>query len=207
MTGTQQPPLSNWQPAPAGQPAMPVQRKRRRRALLIGGGIVVLIVLAVIGGLVAANQPKGSLTLPARLLGLPRVNTAGARHLANQLRAAESRAGGKISGVVAGVYGNPAGAWVALSGGGICGTCAAKSAATQRRNLAASGYPDATSFPAGPKGGVMACGTRASQGSSVIRCTWVDGQTAGNMLFADGAAASLADAATQTIRARAAAEH
>jgi hypothetical protein len=164
-------------------------------------------VIAV-AGLVIASHPKGKLVLPATLLGLPKATSADARHLAAELKtAAESGAGGKVADVMVGVYGSPAGAWFAVTGGGICGACSAKSASTQRHNLAAAGYSDATSFPAGAKGGVLACGSRASQGNTVLRCTWVDGQTAGNVLFAGGAAASLADAAAKTNQVRAATEH
>jgi hypothetical protein len=75
-----------------------------------------------------------------------------------------------------------------------------------RRNLAAHDYADATSYPAGPKGGVLACGSRALQGSTLIRCTWVDGGTAGDVLFSAGAVSSLADAAAKTNQVRAATE-
>jgi hypothetical protein len=214
MAGTQHPPISNWQPAGGGQPspagygtapafplAPPAKPSGRRRGLIIVGVTAVLIVAVVIVGVVVANSPKGGLSLPARLLGLPKVTSASARHVASELKTAESS--GKISGVVAGVYGDPNGAWFAIAGGGICGTCSAKSASVLRHNLTASGYQDATSFPAGVKGGELACGTR----TDVIRCTWVDGKTAGDMLFSGGSATSLADAAAKTNQARAATEH
>jgi len=168
----------------------------------------VVIVAGLIAGRALAGHPRGSLALPSRLLGLPKATSAGARQFAGKLRTQEQAgASGKLIGVVAGVYGSPAGAWLAISGGGICGTCWAKSAATVRGNLTAHGYADAASFPAGPKGGVLACGSRASQGSAVIRCTWVDGRTAGDVLFSAGAASGLADAAAKTNQARTATEH
>lgn len=204
MTGIQQPSINDWPPGTAGPPPV----RRRRRALMVVVAVPVVIVAAIIGAVVIAGHPKGSLVLPARLLSLPKSADASARHLASELRTAqESGSGGKISGVVAGVYGDPGGAWVAVTGGGICGTCAAKSASTQRANLAASGYPDARSFPAGSQGGVMACGSRTSGGATLVRCTWVDDRTAGNVFFAGGTVTSLADAAAKTNQVRAATEH
>lgn len=222
MAGIQQPPISDWQPPPSGsQPPLPgtpfppvgfgpapAGMQRRRKLVLITALVAVVIVAGLIAGLALGGKPKGSLVLPGRLLGLPKVTGAGAGQLAARLRTQErAGASGKLTGVVAAVYGSPAGAWLAISGGGICGTCSAKSAAAVRSNLAAAGYADATSFPAGPKGGALACGSQASQGSTVIRCTWVDGGTAGDMLFSGGAASGLDDAAAKTNQARTATEH
>jgi hypothetical protein len=215
MTGAQSP-ISNWPPAgpvpatPGPFPAagVPAPRKSRRRLLLITASVAALVVAVIVAGLVIASHPKGKLVLPATLLGLPKVTSAGARHLASELKAAEeSGTGGKVADVQVGVYGSPTSAWFAVTGGGICGTCSAKSASIQRHDLAAAGYPDAALFPAGPKGGVLTCGSRASQGSTVFRCSWVDGQTAGNLLFAGGSATSLGDAAAKTNQVRAATEH
>jgi len=41
-------------------------------------------------------------------------------------------------------------------------------------------------------------------GGTLIRCTWVDDTTAGDVLYANGAATGLADAAAKTNQARAA---
>lgn len=195
-------------PGPGLPAGLPAPRRSRRRVLLAVTIAAVVVVAVIVAGLVVASHPKGKLVLPARLLGLPKATSASARHLADQLKTAEeSGTGGKLADVVVGVYGSPTSAWFAVTGGGICGTCSANSASTQRHDLAAAGYSDATSFPAGPKGGVLTCGSRTSQGSTVLRCTWVDGQTAGNMLLAAGAASSLADAAAKTNQVRAATEH
>jgi len=168
----------------------------------------VVIVAGLVAATAFAGKPKGSLALPNKLLGLPKATGAGARQLADRFRTQEQAgASRKLTAIVAGVYGSPAGAWLAITGGGLCGTCSAKSAAAVRSNLAAHGYADAASFPAGPKGGALACGSRASQVSTVIRCTWVDGRTAGDVLFAGGAASGLADAAAKTNQARTATEH
>jgi hypothetical protein len=220
MSGTQQSPISDWQPPlPGGQPALPgtpfaaagygparVRKARRRKTLLAIGVAAVVVVAGLVAGVVL-GKPKGSLVLPDRLLGLPKATSAGAGQLAHKLRTQEQAgARGRLAGVVAGVYGSPGG-WLAIAGGGICGSCSAKSAAVLRGNLTAHGYSDASSFPAGPKGGVLACGSRITQGSTVIRCTWVDGGTAGDVLFSAGSASGLADAAAKTNQVRTATEH
>jgi hypothetical protein len=108
---------------------------------------------------------------------------------------------------VAGVYGTLTGPRVVVTGGGICGACSAKSAATQRERLVAAGYANARSFSPGANGGVLACGSRSSQGITIIRCAWVDDRTAGEVLFGGGAATSLADAAAKTKQVLAVTEH
>jgi hypothetical protein len=222
MAGTRQNPISDWQPTssvgqsplgstpfpPTGYGPAPAAKPRRRRLVLVTVVTAVVIVAGLIAGIALINQPKGSLSLPKQLLGLAKVTSASAGRVASRLRTQEQAgARGKLSGVVAGVYGSPTVGWLAVSGGGICGTCSAKSAAALRSNLAAHGYPDAATFPAGPKGGVLACGSQASQGSTLIRCTWVDGGTAGDVLFSAGAASDLADGAAKTNQVRTAIEH
>ena len=222
MAGTQQSPISDWQPAPrGGQPPLPgtpflpadygparTGMSRRRKLVLASVVAEVAIIAGLVAGVALGGKPKGSLALPHTLLGLPKATSPGAEHLAARLRAEEQAgAKGKLTGVVAGVYGNPAGGWLAISGGGVCGTCSARSAGTVRSNLAANGYADAALYPAGPKGGVLACGSRASQDGTLIRCTWVDGGTAGEVLFSPGAVSGPADAAAKTNQARNATEH
>jgi len=222
MAGTQQSPISDWQSTtsggqsplpgtpfpPTGYGLAPAGKPRRRKLVLATVVATVVIVAGVIAGITFAGTPKGSLSLPHKLLGLPRATDASAVQLAAKLRTQE-RAGAKgtLSGVVAGVYGSSPGAQLAVSGGGLCGTCSAKSAAAVRGNLVAQGYADAATFPAGPKGGVLVCGSRSSRGITVIRCTWVDGETAGDVLFSARAASGLADAAAKTNQVRAATEH
>lgn len=222
MAGTQHSPISDWQPAPPGGQAplpgtrfppagygpAPAGMPRRRKLLLAAVVVAVVIIAGLIAGIALGGKPKGSLALPHTLLGLPRATSAGARHLAATFRAQEQAgANGKLTGVVAGIYGNPAGAWVAISGGGICGTCWLKSPGAVRSNLTAHGFAGAALYPAGPKGGVLACGSRASQDGILIRCTWVDGRTAGDVLFSAEAASGQADAAAKTNQVRAATEH
>jgi len=205
---TQQPPTDNWQQAqPHGQPPQPGAQYPQPGAQYPQPGAQFPAA-----GYVPAAKPKGRrraliVALPGTLLGLPKASTASATHIANTLRAKEKAGyGRKLAGVVAGVYGRNAGPWFAISGGGICGTCSPKSVSVIRNHLAASGYADAASFPAGPKGGDLACGSAPSQGGTLIRCTWVDATTAGDVLYANGAATGLADAAAKTNQAGAAVE-
>ncbi|HEX9064499.1 MAG TPA: hypothetical protein VF843_05290 [Streptosporangiaceae bacterium] len=208
MAGTQYGPgqaQPGYGPAPV-QPGFggPPPQPRRRRALIIVGAVAVLVVVGIIGGLVAASHPKGGVSLPGKLLGLSKATSADARRLATTLKSEESSGGkGRLKNVQAAVYGSPSGTGIAVSGGGICGTCEAKSPAVVRGNLTSSGYAGATSFPGGSKGGTVACGTKGG----LIRCTWVDKGTAGDILFAGSSASGLADAAAKTNQIRTVIEH
>ena len=165
---------------------------------------MALAVVAVVVGLVGASHPKGGLTLPGKLLGLSKSGTADARHLAASLKGEESSGSkGRLKNVQAAVYGSTNGRGIAVGGGGICGTCEAKSPAAVRANLAKFGYAKVASYPGGPKGGTVACGTEAG----LIRCTWVDSGTAGDIVFAGGFASGVADAAAKTNQIRAVIEH
>ena len=77
------------------------------------------------------------------------------------------------------------------------------------RGLADSlGIKTMQSFPAGPKGGVLSCGAKASGGGMFFICTWAD--TAGVVGFASfyyGTATGLPDAASKTIQVRSLIEH
>jgi hypothetical protein len=76
-----------------------------------------------------------------------------------------------------------------------------------KSGMVALGYTNVRLFPPGPKGGQMPCGTHLSFGPRVIRCAWADDRTAGDILFLDGSANGLTDAATQSITVRTAVEH
>jgi hypothetical protein len=196
---------------PPGTPGygQAVRRPRRWLAPLI---IVVALVAAGIGGFVAfhkaSNTSKGSITLPATLLNLQKNTSAGANHLARALMRGEAtNSHGRLKNVKAGVYGSPSAAWFAIAGGGICGTCFAKSPSALESGLTNSGYTNVRSYPAGPKGGSLACGLKSANATTLLHCTWVDKTTAGDILFAGGAASDLADAAAKTNQVRAVIEH
>ncbi len=181
--------------------------RRRKWRWLVAGIVVVLAVAGIVVQHVAAT-PKGKVTLPGTLLGLPKATSAGARQLAADLvRDEKKSAGDKLSGIMAGVYGSPTSAWFAIAGGGICGTCSAKSPVVLKNSLITQGFAQVATFPAGPKGGVLVCGSKPDQGGTLIRCSWVDDTTAGDVIYAGGSASGVADAAAKTIRARAVIEH
>jgi hypothetical protein len=198
--------------APPGFPApgygQPVPRPRRR---LLPWIIVAAVIVVGAGGYFTfhaiSSTPKGSITLPRTLLSLPRATSGGASHLAGVLSREEtSNSHGKLSGVKAGVYGSPTGAWLAVAGGGICGTCYAKSPSALKSGLVSSGYSNVRAFPSGPKGGALACGEKTAGSNTLLHCTWVDSKTAGDVLYAGGSASGLTDAATKTNQVRAAIE-
>jgi hypothetical protein len=195
------------QPVPPVYPPAQAERESKRRRWLIITSIAAVIVVAggILGGVLAASHPKGGLTLPSKLLGLSKATSASATHLAATLKHDESSGGnGRLKNVVAGVYGSTVAKGIAVAGGGICGTCSAKSPSVVRGILTSDGYLDAKSFPGGPKGGTVACGSKTT---GLIRCTWVDNSAAGDILYGGGFASSLSDAAAKTNQIRAAIEH
>lgn len=197
---------------PPGTPGFgpPVRKPRRWLAPVII--VVVVLIAAGIGGIFAfqkaSNTSKGNITLPGTLLNLPRNTSIGAAGLAHVLSRGEStNSHGRLKNVKAGVYGSPKAAWIAVAGGGICGTCFAKSPGALETGLTNAGYTNVKSYPAGPKGGSLACGEKAANATTLLHCAWVDQSTAGDVLFAGGAASDLADAAAKTNQVRAAIEH
>jgi hypothetical protein len=170
-------------------------------ALLVLGGGWFLLVHSV------SSQPKGYLVLPLRLLGLPQNTSVPGEQLVGKLKKAEMRsAPGELTGVVAAVYGSPFGS-LTVSGGGLCGACLPVSESKLKAGMVAHGFANVRMFPPGPNGGELACGTRTSLGPRLIRCTWVDDRTAGDILFLNRSATNLTDAAAQSITVRSAVEH
>ena len=169
------------------------------------------VIVVAAGGYFAVHaitsKAKGSITLPHTLLNLPKATSGGASHLASVLsRSEKTNSHGRLSGVKAGVYGTPTGAWLAVAGGGICGTCYAKSPSALESSLVSAGYSNVSAYPAGPKGGALVCGEKSAGGSTLLHCTWVDSKTAGDVLYAGGEASGLPDAAAKANQVRAAVE-
>jgi hypothetical protein len=215
----QQQPGGQWPPQPGAQPPgyqvpppflgydQPAPRRKRRLLPWIIVAAVIFVGAGVALAVHAFTSPKGSISLPSTLLGLHKATSSSADRLANDLVRAESKnSHGRLSGIKAGVYGAPQAEWVAVAGGGICGTCTAKSASALESSLRSSGYSNVASFPAGPNGGALACGEKAAGSTTLLHCTWVDGKTAGDTLLAGGAALDPVDAAAKTNEIRAAVE-
>ena len=222
------PPRGSWQQPPAGSglpPDLPAQRSQpgsqhpqagfaepvltagmispKRRGWMIAAVAVVLAAGGLLIQHAVSSQVKGHLVLPGTLLGLPKNTSSAARHAAGTLKNREMQgAGGNLQSVVAAVYGSPTGHLVAVSGGGLCGTCTPDPASQLQSDLVAQGYPDARLFPAGPTGGAMACGTHSTLTASAIRCSWVDDHTAGDILYLGESAKGLDDAAAQSLTVR-----
>lgn len=201
--GAESPRAGYTGPAPVGGTTAP----NRRLAWIIAVAVLMLAGGGFFLTHSGSSQPKGFVVLPVRLLGLSQDTSVPGELLVNRLKKAEMRGNrGELKGVVAGVYGPLFGSF-AVSGGGLCGSCLPVSANLVKSGMVAHGYANVRLFPPGPKGGELACGTRSSGGSRVIRCTWVDDRTAGDILYFDGSAMGLADAAAQSITVRSAVEH
>jgi len=185
---------------PPGPPSAP--RSNRRLAWIIAAIIIVggFVGVGIFAMHVLPGDSRGGIVLPAHLIGLEKDTSADANGVARALIKAEIKGAGKtMKNVKAGVYGIPSGVWFAIVGGGICGTCAPKSAAEVIANFRAAGYTKAASFPSGPNGGILVCGSKPEQGGGLLfRCSWVDDRTEADVLYSDGEASAIDDAATST---------
>jgi len=183
-----------------GVPGAPAPRRRRRIVLI--GGIAVALVLAGVGiqhFALAHGTSPARLVLPNALLGLGQGTGPGSRSLDSRLRQGLQAADrGKDVHVVAAVYGNPAGRWFAVAGGGRCGACAPNSARVLVKERVAKGFADARSFPPGPRGGALVCGSGNSPAGPFMNCTWADTRTDGEVFYFGGLASSLSGAAAKT---------
>ncbi|HXP22228.1 MAG TPA: hypothetical protein VN840_21475 [Streptosporangiaceae bacterium] len=202
----QQPPAGAYgyyQPG-AGLPAPVRPRRRFRAGLIVGLAVVVVAAVGVVLALVAMHTAKGSVTLPATLLGVNQGTGPSAKAIDRQLtNGLAASAKGKLLHPVAAVYGDPSGAAFAVAGAGICGTCAPKSAADAEKGI---GFAGIQSFPPGQKGGVLLCAP-SPQGAGGFYCWWFDQKTGGYVAYVGGFASSNADAASKTNQIRAAVEH
>jgi|HubBroStandDraft_6_1064221.scaffolds.fasta_scaffold443062_1 hypothetical protein len=194
-------PTQGWPAAPAGVP--PASPPRRYRARLIAGIAVALVVLGLWLFLPSHSPgPQGSISLPARLLGLPRYAGLDAHSfdagLAKKITAGPNRR--SIVHVVAAAYGDLLGSGPLLTviGGGVCGTC---------KLIVARDFANARPFPPGPGGGELACiSATIGQLGTGFDCIWADPKTSGEVDYLNGSASGLADAAAKTRRIRAAVE-
>lgn len=203
-------PAQGWPAAPPSVP--PASSLRRYRARLISGTVVAFVVLGL--GLFLSSHspgPRGSISLPARLLGLPRYTGFDARsvdaRLAKKVTAGPN--GHYIVHVVAAAYGDllGSGPLLAVMGGGECGTCTAKPVGQLVKFAVARGFADARPFPPGPGGGWLVCFSQGTgQFGTVFHCVWADPKTGGEVDYLNGSASGLADAAAKTGRILAAVE-
>ena len=195
--------------APAGgvpAPALPPWRRTRVR-VITGIVIAVLAVLGFVLPHLAGAAAGGRVTLPGTLLGVRENTSPVARAFDRTLvRQVGAGAQGKVVHSVAGYYGVQPGAGFAVWGGGVCGTCELKSAATAFRGFIARRFPGARLFPPGPDGGHLVCAPLSAQ-NPPLGCWWQDQKTAGLVIYFGGSASGLADAAGKTRQIRAAVEH
>jgi hypothetical protein len=188
--------------------APPPPRSRRRKVIVIAAAAVVLIAGGI--GLGVALSSGSSPRFPRTLLGLTR-NTGSFAQQATGRAAGAAGAAGIIVHPAAALYGTGAlhGMLIVTGHWSAAAKAAGLISDTPARiidGLKALGVTDATLFPAGPRGGVLACGHRAIGALSTVNCEWADGKNIGDVLYL-GSASSLGDAAAKTIQVRSAVEH
>lgn len=119
--------------------------------------------------------------------------------------AADSK--GVLVHVIAAGYGDQSGSspGFAVGGGSNCALCEPNPPSKIMRSMVGLGFADVRSFPPGPGGGALVCGTLA--GGTSIDCKWINASTGGDILFFHGFASGLADAAAKTRQVLAIIEH
>src|SRR5262249_24078850 len=184
--------------------------------------VVTLVVLVAIGAgacgssslPTAASEPaaaSGGLRFPARLLGLSRNTSEAAEdtiHAISSTRVTERK---NISGFQAAIYGYSGHAAIYVSGfrwSSVARRAEESHPSTFYKGFAtglakASGSTDLRSFPVGQQGGALFCG---HVHNGIIVCGWVEKVRAGSVLYFNGAASSLGDAASKASQIRAAIE-
>ena len=192
---------------PGGQPA----RSRRRTIIAVAVAAAVVLIGGGIGLAVGLSGGNGVVSYPDTLLGLTRDTSSDAQQAAGQATSGLGVLQGIIVHPAAAIYGTGpskgmlivTGQWsaAAKSDGLIQDTEAGAISALKNE-----GVTDATSFPAGPRGGGLACGDKNLGGQSTIICAVTDNKIF-LVVFYVGNASSLSDAATKTAQVRSAVEH
>lgn len=206
------------QPGELGQAAdvtaqgtgLPPTRSRRRKVIVIAAAAVVLIAGGVGLGVALGSGSSGP-PFPGMLLGLARDTSPDAQQAAGQMSSELGVFQGIIVHPGAAVYGTgPDQGLVILtaqwSDAARADGLISDKPAQAIGGLKSQGVTDATSFPAGPRGGSLACGDKTIDGLSSVICDWADGKMFG-VTFYFGSASSLSDAAAKTIQVRSAVEH
>ncbi len=203
---------------------------RRRRRLVIGTAAVV-VVGAVVAVVVAAgtggNESDGTgggahtLTLPAAVDGLTREASQTADRLVEEMRSQMIAAAGDpaytsvFKRALIGIYkqtAGPVGRRLILVGffadqGPDMRDAIAQSPpdVTVDSILLGANVPDSKSYPTGPRGGALHCGTVSTGTVSVPACAWADSSTVAMVL--DAVESTADEAAVTTLAIRAVAEH
>jgi hypothetical protein len=186
----------------------PIQRPHSR-IWWIAGGIAAVLVLAGTGiWYVTTTHGAAKPVLPRVLLGLSKYTGPGSQAYANRIEnQVRANTDGLLDAPVAAFYGNASTGEFTVAAGAPCtqDSCIAGSIQQEVQQLRADGI-DARSFPPGPGGLSLVCGSPAADGNPVIRCIWVDEVAAGVVNFQRGFATSPADAAAKTRQIRVAIE-
>jgi hypothetical protein len=177
---------------------------------MIAAAAIVLIAVGTVLGIVLSSGSSGP-AFPGTLLGLARDTSPDAQQAAGQITGELGVLQGLIVHPGAAVYGTGpnqgmlilTAPWSdAAKADGLISNVSAGAIG----GLKSQGVTDATSFPAGPRGGSLACGHKPIGGQSSIICAWADDKMFG-AAFYFGFASSLSDAAAKTIQVRSAVEH
>jgi hypothetical protein len=192
----------------------PPTRSRDRKVIVIAAAAVVLIAVGTVLGIVLSSGGSSGQPFPSTLLGLARDTSPDAQQAAGQITSEMGVFQGLIVHPGAAVYGS------GLDQGVIVMTAQWSDAAKAdglisitpggaRDGLKSRGVTDATLFPAGPRGGSLACGDKTFSGLPSVICMWVDAKMFGGTFYfgSAGSASGLSDAAAKTIQVRSAVEH
>jgi len=194
----------------------PPTRSRRRKVIVIAAVATAVVLIAGGTGLGIALSSSGSSgssgpAFPSSLLGLARDTSPDAQQAAGQVTSGLGVFQGLIVHPGAAVYGTGPDQGVMILTGDWSDAAKADGlisnvSAGAIDGLKSQGVTDATSFPAGPRGGSLACGHKFIGSQPIVTCAWADGKMFG-VTFYFGFASALSDAAADTIQVRSAVEH
>ena len=190
----------------------PSARSRRRKVIVIAAVATAVVLIA--GGIglgVALSSGSSGPSFPGTLLGLARDTSSDAQQVAGQVSSGLGVFQGIIVDPGAAAYDDGSNQAVLIltaqwSDAAKAAGLISNTSAGAMGGLKSQGVTDATLFPAGPRGGSLACGHLSIDGQSSITCAWADDKMFG-VTFYFGVASSLSDAAVKTIQARSAVEH
>jgi hypothetical protein len=188
----------------------PPTRSRDRKVIVIAAAAVVLIAVGTVLGIVLSSGSSGQ-SFPSTLLGLARDTSPDAQQAAGQISSGMGVLQGLIVHPGAAVYGSGPDQGVIVATGQWSDAAKADGLISNTPGQAKDGLKsqsvtDAALFPAGPRGGSLACGHKTIDGQSSVICMWADSKMFG-VTFYFGSASSLSDAAVKTIQVRSAVEH
>jgi len=190
----------------------PPTRSRRRKVIVIAAVATAVVLIAGGTGLgIALSSGSNGPAFPSTLLGLARDTSPDAQQAAGQITSELGVLQGLIVHPGAAVYGTGPDQGMVIvtapwSDAAKADGLISNVGAGAIDGLKSQGVTDTTSFPAGPRGGSLACGHKTIGGQPIVACAWADGEMFGGAFYF-GVASSLSDAAAKTIQVRSAVEN